>query len=219
MSIDPAIGGPAGRTYPARFSVDPAEEVARWRPLVNWLLAVPHLAVVQALQAVAQALSVVSWFAILFTGRVPSGVAEFQAMYVRYALRTATFVGFLREEYPPFAFATTTADPGDDPRTRVDVVPDTGERDRVSVAFRLILAIPHLLVLAALAVALVVVAVIGAVVVIVTGAWPPGLRDFAVGVGRWWLRVEAYLLLLTDEYPPFTLDDVPAPPAAAPGVA
>ena len=41
--------------------------------------------------------------------------------------------------------------------------------------------------------------------VLFTGHWPAGLRDFALGVGRWWLRVETYLVLLTDEYPPFTL--------------
>lgn len=44
-------------------------------------------------------------------------------MYLRYSLRTATYVGFLREEYPPFTFVTTAPDPGDDPRVSVDLVP------------------------------------------------------------------------------------------------
>jgi len=39
-----------------------------------------------------------------------------------------------------------------------------------------------------------------------TGRWPAGLRHFTLGVLRWWLRVETYLLLMTDQYPPFTLD-------------
>jgi Domain of unknown function (DUF4389) len=93
----------------------------------------------------------------------------------------------------------------------VEVVPDLGERNRVTTGFRLILAIPHLLVLAALFLALLVVAVIGLFAVLFTGAWPRGLRGFAIGVGRWWLRVQAYLLLLTDQYPPFSLDDMPLP--------
>lgn len=198
-------------TFPARFEIDPPERISNWRPLVNWLLAIPHFAVIEGLQAAAQALAVISWFWILFTGRLPTGVAEFQAMYVRYVLRNASFVGFLREEYPPFGFTTTTADPGDDRRVTVEVVPDLGERNRVTTGFRLILAIPHLLVLAALFLALLVVAVIGLFAVLFTGAWPRGLRGFAIGVGRWWLRVQAYLLLLTDQYPPFSLDDMPLP--------
>jgi Domain of unknown function (DUF4389) len=132
-------------------------------------------------------------------------LANFQAMYLRYSLRTATYFGFLREEYPPFSFATTPADPGDDPRVGVDLVPELEGRNRLTVAFRLILAIPQLIVLALLGIALFVVGVIAFFAVLFTGRWPGGLRDFALGVGRWWLRVNAYLVLLTDEYPPFRL--------------
>jgi Domain of unknown function (DUF4389) len=120
-------------------------------------------------------------------------------------LRTATYFGFLREEYPPFSFTTTPADPGDDPRVGVEVVPELENRNRWTVAFRLILAIPHLIVLAFLAIAVWVVGVIAFFAVLFTGRWPDGLRDFALGFGRWWLRVQTYLVLLTDEYPPFTL--------------
>jgi hypothetical protein len=173
---------------------------------VNWFLAIPHLLVASALRYVAQVLAVVCWFIILFTGRLPTDVANFQVMYLRYYVRTLVFAGFLREEYPPFAFAMTPADPGGDPRVHVDVVPQLEQRSRVSVGFRLILAIPQLIVLALLAVAAWVVLVIAFFAVLFTGRWPAGLRHFTLGVVRWWLRVEAYLLLLTDEYPPFTLD-------------
>jgi uncharacterized protein DUF4389 len=200
-----------GNTYPARFTLDKPDQITQWRPVVQWFLAIPHLLVLNALQSVAQILAIISWFAILFTGRLPAGIADFQGMYVRYWLRTMTYFGFLREEYPPFAFATTTADPGNDHRVRVDVEPDYGDRNRVTTGFRLILVIPHVVVLAALGIALVVVGVIAFFAVVFTGQWPAGLRDFVLGVARWWLRVEAYLLLLSDEYPPFTLDDLPMP--------
>jgi hypothetical protein len=203
----------ATTTYPARFGFDPPEETTRWRPLVQWILAIPHLLVLEALQSVAQILAIISWFAILFTGRLPAGVASFQGMYVRYWLRTMTYVGFLREEYPSFAFTAATAEPGDDPRVAVDVVPQIEDRNRASTFFRLILAIPHLLVLFALGLAAVVVGVIAVFAILFTGRWPAGLRAFVLGVARWWLRVETYLLLLTDQYPPFTLDDQPLPSA------
>jgi hypothetical protein len=196
-----ATGGP----YPATFTFDSPERIANWRPLVHWLLAIPHLMILYALGTISDVVAVISWFAVLFTGRLPAGLASLQAMYLRYTLRTATYFGFLREEYPPFSFATTPADPGDDPRVSVDLVPQLDGRNRLTVAFRLILAIPQLIVLALLAIALFVVGVIAFFAVLFTGRWPGGLRDFALGVGRWWLRVNAYLVLLTDEYPPFTL--------------
>jgi hypothetical protein len=212
-------GGTAA-SYPATFTFDPPERVANWRPLVNWLLAIPQLLVVQALQGVSQLLAVISWFAILFTGRIPAGIAEFQAMYLRYDLRTMTFLGFLREEYPPFTFAATPDDPGDDPRVRVDIVPQIADRNRLTgfLPIRIILAIPHIILLALFVVALLVVAIIGFFAVLFTGRWPAGLRAFAIGVGRWWIRLQAYTLLLTDEYPPFAFDELggTAPQAATP---
>ena len=211
MTTDPTDGIHALPAYPAGFRFDAPEAIANWRPLVHWLLVIPHVLVVVALQRVAQGLAVISWFAIVFTGRLPAGIARFQAMYLRYEIRTATFAGFLREEYPPFTFDTTIDDPGDDPRVHVEVDPQIEDRNRWTTGFRLILAIPHLIVLAFLAIALVVVAIIGFFAVLFTGRWPDGLRTFALGVGRWWLRVQAYLLLLTDDYPPFTLDELPMP--------
>jgi Domain of unknown function (DUF4389) len=193
------------RAYPATLNFDPPEHVANWRPVVNWLLAIPHLVVVGALRYVAEALAVVSWFIIVFTGRLPAGIANFQVMYMRYYVRTGVFAVFLREEYPPFEFAMTAADPGSDPRVRVDVVPQLEARNRLTVAFRIILAIPQFVVLALVTIANLVVLVFAFLAVLFTGRWPGGLRDFTVGVMRWFLRVEAYLLLLTDEYPPFAL--------------
>jgi hypothetical protein len=196
---------PAHRPYPATFTFDPPELVRNWRPLVNWLLAIPQLLVVSALRSVAQLLAVVSWFVILFTGRLPEDLAKFQVMYMRYYIRTGVFAGFLREEYPPFVFAMASADPGGDSRVRVDVVPQLDGRNRVTVGFRIILAIPQLIVLALLVIVELFVLVIAFFAVLFTGRWPAGLRDFTLGVLRWWLRVQAYVFLLTDEYPPFAL--------------
>jgi hypothetical protein len=191
--------------YPATFSFDAPERVANWRFLVHWLLAIPQLAILNALGTVSEVVAVISWFAVLFTARLPAGLATFQAMYLRYALRTATYFGFLRAEYPPFDFTATSREPGEDLRVRVDLVPQLEDRNRWTVGFRLILAIPHIIVLALLAIALFVVGLIAFFAVLFTGRWPTALREFAVGFGRWWLRVEVYLVLLTDEYPPFTL--------------
>jgi len=143
---------------------------------------------------------------ILFTGALPEGLANVQAMYFRYSMRVSTYVAFMREEYPQFGFATTPNDPGDDPRVRVDFQPKLTDRNRLTTFFRLILAIPQLIVTAVLLFAAAVVTLIAFFAVLFTGRWPAGMRDFVVKVQRWSLRVQAYTTLLTDVYPPFTLD-------------
>jgi uncharacterized protein DUF4389 len=191
-----------GVAYPAAFTFDPPDRVVNWRPLVNWFLAIPHLLVASALRYVAQVLAVVCWFIILFTGRLPTDVANLQVMYLRYYVRAVVFAGFLREEYPPFAFALTPSDPGGDPRVHVGVGPQLEQRNRMSVGFRLILAIPQLIMLALLAIAAWVVLVIALFAVLFTGRWPAGLRHFTLGVVRWWLRVAGIPVAAHRRVPP-----------------
>jgi hypothetical protein len=192
------------------LAVDASSEVTRWKPLVQWLLAIPHLVILYALRTAAQAIGIVSWFWILATGTLPAGLASFQAMYLRYGARTYAYVGFLHEDYPPFAFVATPEDPGDEGHVRFDVEPRLEGRNRLTVFFRVVLVIPHALVLALLGLALAVVMLVAAVAVLVTGRWPGGLQPFVVAVARWSLRVDAYLLLLVDDYPPFAFDDLGA---------
>ncbi|MEZ5167316.1 MAG: DUF4389 domain-containing protein [Acidimicrobiales bacterium] len=97
-------------TYPATFAFEPPEKVANWRPLVQWFLAIPHFIVMYLLNIVAGIATIVSWFAIVLTGKLPEGLATFNCMYVRYQTRVMAYVGFLHEEYPPFDFTTTAAD-------------------------------------------------------------------------------------------------------------
>ena len=196
----------ASAPYPATFTFDPPEKIANWRPLVHWLLAIPHFVVLWVLGLVSEVVGFVSWIVILFTGELPEGLANAQVLYLRYSARVFTYVFFMREEYPPFTFDMTPADPGDDPRVRVDIVPELTNRNRLTCALRIILVIPQFLVLAVLGLAAFVCYVIAFFAVLFTGQWPAGLRDFVVKFMRWTQRVQTYSLLLTDLYPPFVLD-------------
>ena len=196
----------ASSPYPAALSVESPEKIANWRPLVHWLLAIPHFVVLYALSIVSEVVALISWFAILFTGRLPEGLAGVQALYLRYTNRTYAYASFMVEPYPPFAFGTRGADPGDYPGVRTDLVPALEDRNRLTTFFRLILVIPHLIVVAVLSIVAYVVLIIAFFAVLFTGSWPEGLRTFVVGVLRWSTRMNAYFLLLTDEYPPFSLD-------------
>jgi hypothetical protein len=197
---------PVAPAYPASFEVDDADHITNWKPLVQWILALPHWLVANALSGLSQIVAVISWFAIVFTGRLPEGLAGPQHLYVRYNNRVAAYSGFLREEYPPFAFGLTAADDGTYPPARTAFQPQYDDRNRLTVAFRWILVIPHLIVLAFLLLAAFLVAFVWVFVILFTGTWNDGVRNFIVGVIRWGTRVNAYMLLLTDEYPPFSLE-------------
>ncbi|MGH9229013.1 MAG: DUF4389 domain-containing protein [Acidimicrobiales bacterium] len=195
-----------GQAYPATLEIDRAQRIANWRPIVQWLLAIPHFIILYVFGIVADVVAIISWFAIVITGRLPAGLGNLQSLYVRYTNRTIAYAGFLRDEYPPFAFDTVPADPGDYPPVRTSFALELENRNRLTVAFRIILAIPHLIVVWLLSIAAFVTWIIAFFVVLFTGRWPEGLRRFVVGFMRWSTRVNAYVFLLTDEYPPFSLD-------------
>lgn len=145
----------------------------------------------------AGVVAVIAWFAILFTGRYPEGLWNFVAWYMRWRVRAVAYVALLRDEYPPFGDGWYPA--------ALELAPPAAERDRLTVAFRLILAIPHLIVLWALGIGWAFTSIAAWFAILFTGRYPEGLYHFGVGVLRWSTRVEAYLLLLHDAYPPFTL--------------
>ncbi|HEY8544347.1 MAG TPA: DUF4389 domain-containing protein [Acidimicrobiales bacterium] len=201
--MEAALGGPS---YPAELTITSPERIARWRPFVHWLLVIPHALIVYALNILSQVVAIVSWFVILFTGRLPESLAGVQAMCLRYSERASAYATVLLEEYPPFSFDTTEADPRDYPGILTDFEPELEGRNRLTTFFRWVLAIPHFIVLAVLGFASGIAWIIGMIAIVVTGAWPEGLQRFVVGVMRWSLRVMAYTALLTDEYPPFSLE-------------
>lgn len=82
----------------------------------------------------------------------------------------------------------------------------TEPRDRISVAFRIFFVIPHLIVLGILNIGWAVTTMIAWFAIVITGSYPRGLFDFGVGVVRWNTRVEAFMLLLQDKYPPFSME-------------
>ena len=191
--------------YPVEVTLDAPTRVANWRPLVHWLLALPHLIIANALSSLGGVLAIVSWFIILFTGSLPSAIATLQCMVIRYQVRAYSYALWLHEEYPPFDFTMTGADPGGDP-VRVDIDVQLEERNRLTVGLRMFWILPIALFYAVVSLAATVMAVVGFVAVLVTGSWPEGLRTFLVGAIRLGTRVGAYAWLLVDDYPPFSLD-------------
>lgn len=200
--------------YPVSVDFDAPIQVARWRPFVNWLLAIPQLIIASGLRALREALLFVSFFSVLFTKAIPRPLFDMVAMSYRYEWRVLSYAGFLRETYPPFDFTATTADPGNDPASYSIEYPV--ELNRWKPLYKWFLAIPHFVVLFFLSIFAVLVTVAAAFAVLFTNEYPRGMRDFIVGVARWWYRVEAYVFFLADAYPPFSLR--PGAQGAAPAM-
>ncbi len=191
--------------YPATIDVQTPDRLANWRPLVQWLLALPHLIIAWALEYVTGALAVVSWFVILFTGRLPAGLANFQIMILRYTTRAQLYGGFLHADYPPFDFTVAAEDPGGSPVT-LEVQPALEDRNRLTVGLRFLWIIPAALYAFLVAIVGIIAWFLGFFAVLFTGRWPDALHSWVMKTVRVFTRLSAYALLLTDEYPPFSTD-------------
>ena len=84
--------------YPVQLRLTADRQIARWRPLVQWLLAIPHLAVVSALTTLRHVLTVISLFTVIFTKRIPRPLFDTVAMTYRYEWRSLSYALFLHEQ-------------------------------------------------------------------------------------------------------------------------
>jgi hypothetical protein len=198
--------------YPVSFQVErQTTERNRLTTGFRFILAIPHVLLVGgpgfgvgvgsdrtgALGMVAAVASVINWFIIVFKGRANGDLLNLQQYYLRWRARALAYEALLRDEYPPFG-------DGDYP-VSADFPAVIEGRNRWTVGFRFLLVSPQAIVLFFVFIAWLVTAIIGWFVVLFTGRYPDGLWQFGEGVMRWILRVEAYMLLLRDEYPPFSL--------------
>ena len=193
---------PLTSSYPLNGEVVCAERVARWRPLVNWALVIPLYLWLMVLGFGAGVVSLAGWFAILFTGRLPESFGDYLVAVLRYQWRVEAFLFGLTTGYPGFRVVAGYVDPGDYPAVLYSARPAL--RRRVTVAFRIILIIPQLVVLYFLNLAAFAVLIIGWFAVLFAGRWPLGLQSFVTGWMRWTFRVNGYWSLIIDEYPPFS---------------
>ena len=205
--------------FPARLQVDYPEGLNRVTTLFRLILVIPIAIVIGVLTSGAsktvydQAGHVVSstsggigtglFFAtllmIVFRRRYPRWWFDFALELARFGTRIAAYVALLTDKYPSTVEEQVV-------HLEIDY-PDV-ERDlnRWLPLVKWLLVIPHVLVLIVLSVAAFFAVVVAWFAILFTGRYPRGLFDFVVGVGRWWLRVEAYaMLLVTDRYPPFGL--------------
>ena len=238
----------AAGTYPVHVDASLDAPLSRWLWLVKWILLIPHYIVLAFLWVAFVLLSVAAFAAILITGSYPRPIFDFNVGVLRWTWRVQYYsIGaFGTDRYPPFTLAEDPSYPA-----HLEIAyPERLSRGLVLVKWWL-LAIPQYLVIGLFTSGAIwlasrpdyagyqyssagwgligLLAVIAAVILMVTGRYPQQIFDFVLGMDRWVLRVAAYASLMTDQYPPFRLDmggtesagtlALPQPAGVAPGQA
>jgi len=224
---------PTPGRYPASLQGELAPDLSRWLWLVKWVLAIPHFIVLTFLWIAYAFVTFLAFFAILFTGRYPKGMFDFNVGVLRWTWRVSFYAtsAIGTDVYPPFTLSEDIGYPAN-----FDVAyPEQLSRGLVLVKWWL-LAIPQYLIVGVFTSGLIwwttevdgngalqvgggligLLVLIAGVALLFTRRYPQGLFDLVMGLNRWVYRVVAYVGLMTDEYPPFRLDLGGSEPGADP---
>ena len=203
----------AQEAYPVSLRGELTKPPGRGWWLLKWLLGIPHYIILACLWVAFVVVWIIAFFAILFTGKYPRGLFDFNAGVLRWTWRVGfySYEALGTDEYPPF-----TLKAADYPADLDIPYPEKLSRGLVLVKWWL-LAIPHYFILALFCgggsdkpriPGLIPVLVLYAgIVLLFTGKYPESIFKLVVGLNRWSYRVCAYAALMTDEYPPFRLWD------------
>lgn len=205
--------------YPIRIEGDLGPELSRWKWLVKWLLAIPHYVCLFFLWLAYAVLTIVAFLVIVFTGRYPRGIFDFNVGVLRWTWRVGfySYSALATDAYPPFSLGPVSEYPA---RLEVDY-PQTQRRGLPLIGWWL-LGIPQYAVAGVLAGTTIghaagglvcILVLVAGVLLLVGRGYPRGIFDLVMGCNRWVFRVVAYASLLTPEYPPFRLDQGAREPA------
>jgi ABC-type multidrug transport system fused ATPase/permease subunit len=188
---------PDNPDYPVRLEIDYPQRLSRLLIFVKGLLAIPHWIALTFLGIAGLVVLILSWFAVLFTGRYPKGMFDFIVGLQRWGIRVAAYVFLLTDKYPPFTLA-------DDPSYPVRLVVDYPEHiARWRPLVQWILVYPVTIALYLFFFLSFFAALFGWFAILFTGRMPQKLFNTIVVTLRWVARHNVYGYWMTEPYPPF----------------
>ena len=194
--------------YPISYDVEPALEGRnRLTTYFRYIVAIPWQIVAYVYGIVAQIAAIIAWFAIVFTGKYPEGLYNFNAGYLRMSSRTNSFLYLLSDEFPPFG-----GEEGPGYPVRIGVPAPLGEYSRLKTGFRLIIGIPVMLLAIVQGIILYVVSIIAWFAILFTGKLGEGLFDPMRSAMAYLVRTSGYFLLITEDWPPFSYEEAGSTP-------
>ena len=199
------------QTYPVTVTGELTAPPARGWWLLKWFLGIPHYIILAFLWVAFVVVAIIAFFIILFTGKYPKSLFEFNTGVLRWTWRVGfySYEALGTDKYPPFTLKSVEDYPAD-----LDIeYPEKLSRGLVLVKWWL-LALPHYIVVAFFRGGgesggglVFLLAIFAAVVMLFTGKYPEDIFKLVVSMNRWTYRVIAYASLMTDKYPPFRLWD------------
>jgi hypothetical protein len=199
---------PVNVTYPAQQSYNRFWAIPVVGYVVKWIILIPHLLILAILGYVLPILTLVTWIPVLASGQYPNWGYGFFTGYIRWSNRVQAFMWGLSDLYPSFGFADQY---GYADTTALFVYPERPSRffaiPIVGIVAKMIMLIPHFVILYALLLLSVLAHLLTWIPVLTTGQYPDWGRNLVGGTIRWYSRVMAYTLGITDQYPPFKLGE------------
>ncbi len=184
--------------YPVSFEVDYQERRNRLTTFFRLILVIPVAIVAYVFGILATFAIVIAWFAIVITGRYPAALYSFVSSWNRYVTVVTAYAALLTDAYPPLI-----PDDGRDYPVRMTFAGPLERYSRLKTFFRLVLAIPIVILRYVINLLLEVGAVAAWFVILAIGRMPRGLFDVMVLANSYTARSDSYLFLLTETYPPF----------------
>lgn len=185
----------ATRPSPHPVALVVTDDLKRSRLTVffRMLLVIPHLIWLGLWGFAAELVLVVAWLVGIVAGRIPQGIHNFLAGYVRYATRVTAYMLLLANPYPPFSSAYSYP---------IDAeIPPAAEQRRLTVLFRILLAVPAILLSYVFRIVNNLIAFLGWFYALILGRMSEGMRNTSAWLLRYELQTYAYIFLLTGRYP------------------